>query len=422
MILVQGTHISPTHRNYQECKELCISSRMLRNVCIYYIRQHYFATNTLYVEGINGKKEYLFNNVHLYHKFKEHECFRTDKHPDIGKKYPTKVLKQVMIQVNREFSSFYASIKDYHKNPSKYKGMPKIPSYTKEEYMTRFPKEALSFKEKGYIKLSMTGIRIPLGDITREQVKEVIIAPTGWGYNIQLCYDNEINVEPSVSYDEITRICGLDIGLNNLATLASNDPSVNSLIVNGCPLKSINQYYNKTRARLQSELPTGKKTSKRIKQLTSKRNAKIKDYLHNASSAIITHLLRNKIECLVVGSNKSWKQNINIGKRNNQNFVSIPFYQLKMMLKYKCEMFGIHYIEREESYTSKCSFIDMEDIKKHESYLGNRKTRGNFISSSGAVINADINGALNIARKQFGNDFFIHPELHTYTHIIKSSY
>lgn len=174
-------------------------------------------------------------------------------------------------------------------------------------------------------------------------------------------------------------------------------------IVNGKPLKSINQFYNKRKANLQSKLKNNAKNSKRISSLSLKRNNKINDYLHKSTTFIVNYLVSNNIANLIVGHNKEWKQDINIGKKNNQNFVSIPHSRFKELLKYKCELEGITYIETEESYTSKCSFLDNEEICKHESYKGKRVKRGLFKSNDGTLINADVNGSLNILKKVVGN-------------------
>ena len=157
---------------------------------------------------------------------------------------------------------------------------------------------------------------------------------------------------------------------------------------------------------MQSKLKNNRKTSNRIKAITHKRNCKIKDYLHKTSRNIINHLVANDIPTLVIGKNDGWKQEINIGSRNNQNFVNIPHSQLVQMLDYKAKMEGITVILQEESYTSKCSFLDSEPIQKHDNYCGKRITRGLFKTSTGKVINADGNGSLNILRKAVPNIIF----------------
>lgn len=192
---------------------------------------------------------------------------------------------------------------------------------------------------------------------------------------------------------------GLDLGVNNLITGANNNG--NSFIIKGTPLKSINQYYNKKKSKIQTELETinKRKSSKRLNKLTNKRNNKINDYLHKASKKIIDYCLTNNIGKVIIGHNNNWKQNISIGKRNNQNFVQIPFNNLIDKLKYKCLLNNIECIITEESYTSKCSFLDNEPLQYSDSYLGRRVHRGLFKSNKGKLINADVNGAFNIIRK-----------------------
>jgi putative transposase len=181
---------------------------------------------------------------------------------------------------------------------------------------------------------------------------------------------------------------------------------IKPILINGRIIKSINQYYNKKVASLKEKLPKGIFTSKKIQFLSRKRKNKINDYFHKASAYILHYLINNDVSKIVIGHNTSWKQNIKLGRRNNQNFVYIPYNSLIEMLKYKCELNGIEVVIREEAYTSKCSFLDIEDIGKQEKYQGTRTKRGLFISANGKEINADINGALNILRKEIKNQFF----------------
>lgn len=168
------------------------------------------------------------------------------------------------------------------------------------------------------------------------------------------------------------------------------------LLINGRPLKAINQYANKQIAKEQKLLDKGIKTNTNKKEkLWFKRNNKINDFLHKVS-----YLVSNNIDVFVIGKNKGWKQNIKLGKKN-QRFVQIPFNKLIHMISYKCQLVGIDVVFSEEIYTSKCSFLDDEPIKKHKSYQGKRVKRGLFKASTGKLINADINGrsALNILKK-----------------------
>jgi putative transposase len=204
-------------------------------------------------------------------------------------------------------------------------------------------------------------------------------------------------------------VAAIDLGLCNLATVTFNQ-NKNPLLIKGGVLKSTNHYFNKKLAKYKSIC---KKTDK----LYLKRNNKIKDYLHKSSRYIINQLVSNNVGTLVIGHNKYQKQEINIGKKNNQNFVSIPFYQFIKMLKYKSQLLGIKVKITTEEYTSKCSFLDNERSHKHKKYKGKRIKRGLFRTSSGRIINADVNGSYNIMKKAIPNclktneiqDVVVHP-------------
>ena len=198
--------------------------------------------------------------------------------------------------------------------------------------------------------------------------------------------------------DDNGNYMGIDLGINNLATITTNNGICE--IVNGKPLKSINQYYNKKRSKYQS---IKKKTDK----LTFKRNNKVNDYLHKASRYIMNQAVSNRINTIVVGLNKRWKQDINLGTENNQKFISIPHSRFINMLKYKCKLEGIRFIVREESYTSKASFLDFDYIpnlkeSNNHTFSGKRIKRGLYVSKKG-MINADVNGSFNILRKEVGD-------------------
>jgi putative transposase len=212
-----------------------------------------------------------------------------------------------------------------------------------------------------------------------------------------ISYENK-EEEPIINNSFI----GIDIGIDNLASITSNDKNF-SYIVKGTPLKSMNQYYNKRRAQIQSELEkcNKKKFSRKLERLTDKRNLKIKNYLHNASRKIINLCKSQNIGNIVVGKNKGWKQEVNIGKKNNQNFVSIPFNMFIQQLEYKGKMEGINVMVTEESYTSKTDHFVNEPMKHLDERKGKRIRRGLFKSSIGKVLNADINGATGIMRKVY---------------------
>ncbi|MHA1449618.1 MAG: RNA-guided endonuclease TnpB family protein, partial [Candidatus Hodarchaeales archaeon] len=190
-----------------------------------------------------------------------------------------------------------------------------------------------------------------------------------------------------------------DTGLNNLVTLVSNT-GARPVVINGRKIKSLNQWYNKRLAELRSIYDrTGVKKGRKMTILLTKRDKKINDWFHKISHWIVEWCKENDIDTLVVGRNKNWKQKINLGKKTNQSFVTIPFYKLIHQLQYKCEDAGIRYLETGESYTSKCSFLDLEPLQKQKAYKGRRVKRGLFRSAKGYLINADVNGGYNIIRK-----------------------
>jgi putative transposase len=239
----------------------------------------------------------------------------------------------------------------------------------------------------------------------KDNIKQARIVPLrNKTYKIEIIYEQQVN--PKNLNKNL--IAGIDIGIDTLAAVTSNHRGWTPLLINGKPLKSINQYYNKKRAFLMSQLMKScknKYTSNRLENLTFKRNMKVDDYLHKASRFIIDKLSEYGMGTLVIGHNSNWKQEVNMGKRNNQNFVSIPFNKFIHMLKYKAELIGMDVIIIEEGYTSKCSFLDNEPIGKHESYMGKRIKRGLFRSKDGVLINADCNGSGNIIRKVIPNAF-----------------
>jgi putative transposase len=253
-----------------------------------------------------------------------------------------------------------------------------------------------AFNKQGVIQPSHPDITIQTRQTSFDQVR---IVPRKTHYLVEVVYTRPIQ-PADVDRD---RVASIDIGLDNLATVTSNQPDFAPLLVNGRPLKSINQFYNQERARLQRPLSDGQTTSRRLEQLADKRNRRVQAYLHRASRLIIDRLVQHRIGTLVIGKNDGWKQAINLGRRTNQNFVQIPHARFIEMLTYKALLVGIQVILTDESYTSKCSFLDLEPIGKHDGYRGKRIHRGLFRASNGRRINADVNGAYNILRKVIPN-------------------
>lgn len=365
-------------KDNKELDEVCFKSKNLYNRALYLVRQNYINT-----------KEYI-------NFFKLNKLMIDTKDEDYYS-LPAIVSNQTLRLLDKNFRSFFALLKK--KKKGSYDKPIKIPKYLDKEgrFIAIFPKGAVSkiYIRKGLVKLSKMDILIPT-KVTESNLVEVRILPRKNHHVVEVVY----KVEDKENKVDNKRYASVDLGINNLMTVSSN--VTKPFIINGKPLKSINQYWNKEKARLQSLLKDNKKTSKRIRSITLKRNNKVRDYLHKSTRELVNFLVSNNISTLIVGYNEEWKKNINLGKRNNQTFVNIPFLTLIKQIEYKCKLEGINFILTEESYTSKCSFIDNEEVCKHENYLGKRVKRGLFKSKDGKIINADLNGSLNILKKVVG--------------------
>ncbi|MDX1994509.1 MAG: transposase [bacterium] len=316
---------------------------------------------------------------------------------------PLKVVQQVLKQVDHDWQAYFAAYAEWEAHPEKFKGKPRIPKYkdtSKGRNLLVYTAQAISRPAlaQGWIVPSGLPIRIKTA---QHQVDQVRIVPRGRHYMVEMVY----TVKPQQAEVDPNFVLSIDLGIDNLAALASNQPGFVPLLVHGKPLKSINQWYNKQLARLKAALPVGQYTSKRIQRLTHKRNCQIDAYLHVASRRIIEFMTLMGLGTLVIGKNNGWKQDVNFGSRTNQTFVQIPHARFIEMLTYKTQLVGIRVITSEESYTSKCSFLDTEPVCKLEQYVGKRVKRGLFRASDGRHINADVNGACNILRKVIPNAF-----------------
>lgn len=393
MLLVEQHIIKQQHPFFKECDELCFKSKNLYNYANYIVRQEFIRTSKEKELGLIEHANYLnYYDINKLVKENIDYCL-----------LPRKVSNQTLMLLDKNWKSFFSLIKKWSKNKNSLNGKPNLPNYLdkiKGRMVTTYEMGAISSKylKQSIIKLSQTNIEFKTF-VNPNSIQQVRIVPKNGHYLIEVVYKKEIK---ELKQDN-KRYASIDLGLNNLATVGSN--VIKPVIINGKPLKSINQYYNKKLAKLKSNLKEHKKSTNRIKRLHFKRNNKIKDYLHKSSRCIINQLVSNSINTLIIGHNKEWKQEINIGSVNNQKFVSIPHSRFIDMLKYKASLEGINVILQEESYTSKCSFLDNEPIQKHECYKGTMIKRGLFKSKERGIINADVNGALNILRKAVENAF-----------------
>lgn len=380
MKLVERHIIKKSHKYYNELDHICFLSKNLYNSTLYTVRQYYF-------------KNHKYLNYYEVNK-----QFTQDKQIDYCA-LPRKVSKLVQQLVDKNFKSFFSLLK--LTKTKKYNKPIHIPKYldkVKGRQITTYTHQAISFKHKGYIRLSGTDVEIKSD---KQNIKFVRIVPKNGYIVVEVGYE----LEPLSLISDNNRYASIDLGINNLATITSNVH--NPIIINGKPLKSINQYYNKQIAYYKSilQIINNQFTSNKLKSLGRIRNNKINDYFHKASHYIVNHLVSNNINTLIIGYNERWKQDTNIGKVNNQKFVQIPFLKFVQMLEYKCKLVGINVIRQEESYTSKCSFINRDYIPTYSvndnlfNPSGKRVHRGLYKNNNGIYINADVNGSYNILRK-----------------------
>src|SRR6266581_4323092 len=389
MQLVEQHVISKSDPRYSVIDEAAFKSKNLYNAANYEYRQAFIH------QGV-----YL-NYNEVQKRMQSHEAYRA---------LPAKVSQQILMVLDRNWKGFREGLEAYYEDPSKFLGRPKPPKYkhkTEGRNILVYTIQAISRGknglQRGIIKPSMLAIEV---QTKQKDVDRVRIVPRKGFYVIEVVYGKEVKqAEVNPAY-----YAGIDIGMNNLVALTSNKPGFQSVIVNGRPVKSVNQFYNKRKADLQKQLGTTG-TTKRMERMTNKRNRRIDHYMHTASKRIIDVLVKEGIGVLCIGKNDAWKQEANMGKRNNQNFVQIPHARFIAMLTYKAELVGIRVEVTEESYTSKASLLDLDPLpvrkngdEKH-TFSGKRVKRGLYRASNGRYINADINGAGNIIRKVAPNAF-----------------
>jgi putative transposase len=388
MILTQKNRLKLSPKKLEIVKQLSYYSARLYNVALYSVRQHYFNNN-----------EYL-PYAKNYHECKDNENYKL---------LLTDTSQQILRIVDRNFKSFFGLLK--LKSVGKYSDKIRVPQYKRQDELMNIIIQGRSARiRKGYVHIGLSKVfrekhdiefrdlkfKLPK-NIETDKLQEVRILPifNGLEFDIEFVYKKEF--EP-ISMDK-DKYLSIDMGLDNFATcFDSNDGS--GFIIDGRYIKSINHHYNKQKAKYQSILDKQNiKTSKRMLRLSRKRSFKINNFFNFAVKKITDYAIENNIGSIVIGDFKDIKQKINIGKRNNQNFVSIPFYKFKSKLQSRCEQLGIDYHLQEESYTSKCSFLDNEEVKKHDKYVGKRVKRGLFRTEKGILINADLNGSANILQK-----------------------
>src|SRR5919202_53282 len=389
MQLTERHIIKSTEHRFTEIDALAFKSKNLYNAANYVIRQSF-----IYGWGYVGYNE--MNSL-----MKSHEAYKA---------LPAKVSQQILMVLDKNWKSFFEAVKAYKVDDSKFTGSPKLPKYkdkAKGRNILVYTIQAISSKQlrTGIIKLSGTEFLIKT-KVNPDRICQVRVVPKCDSYVIEVIYNEP---ESTVSNDNF--VASIDLGLDNLMALTLNQPGFTPMLVNGRPLKSINQFYNKRSSQLQSQLKGSRRTSPRIQRLTRWINQKVDNYLHHTSRLIIDILTVKQIGTLVIGKNAQWKTEIDLGKPTNQNFVSIPHARLIEMLEYKARLVGITVILQEESYTSRANFLGLDPIPvygktdKDPLFTGKRIKRGLYKTSVGQLINSDVNAAYNILRKAIPNAF-----------------
>ena len=381
MDLTEKEIIYSNDERFELIKELCRLSKNLYNRSLYDIRQYYFETK-------------------LHRTWQSQRLIFTEQRDCDYYSIQSHLAGEVLMQVGRQFISFFNNKANKKKRIPRYKDrkgynvvtFPRITISKRIEFNEDKQLYTYTLCKRSYnLKVQSTKPNVKMMKFVYDEANDLI-----------KCFKIYEVEEPKLKKDN-SRYFSIDPGLNNIVSIYNNI-GIRPLLYNGRPIKSINQYYNKTRAKLRSELPKNVRTSKRLKRLSIKRSNKIDYEMHKISSHIINEAVRNSISKIFIGNNVGWKNEINIGKRNNQNFVNIPHTKLFHQLSYKASLKGIDVIFTEESYTSKASFFDRDGLSVYgnpdnHKFSGKRIKRGLYKDSKGNVWNADLNGAANIMRK-----------------------
>jgi len=388
MQLVEQHVISKTDLRYAVIDRAAFASKNLYNAALYEIRQSFVH------QGV-----YLFYNQ-MDKIMQKHEAYQG---------LPRKVSQQVLKLLDKNWKAFFQALEAYGEDPSKFLGRPRLPKYkdkTQGRNVLVYTIQALSKPalKRGIVKPSGLPIEIK----TRQKhIDQVRIVPRSAFYVVEVIYNREEvqgEVNPAL-------MAAVDIGVNNLVALTSNKSGFIPRLVNGRPIKSVNQFYNKQREHHQKKMGKDHFTSRQLDHITNKRTRRIDHYMHTTSKHLIDLLVAEGIGTLIIGKNPLWKQDPTMRKTDTQHFVQLPHARFIDMLCYKAKLVGIQIILQEESYTSKASFLDLDPIPtygKEESepvFSGRRVKRGMYKASDKRKINADINGSYNIMRKASPNVF-----------------
>ncbi|HLI87931.1 MAG TPA: transposase [Ktedonobacteraceae bacterium] len=390
MQLVEQHVIGRTDPRFAVIDATAFKAKNLYNAALYIVRQSFIF-----------EKKYL-NYKKMDKRMQQHEAYQA---------LPRKVSQQVLKKLHANWTSFFKALKAYKENPSKFLERPRLPKYkhkTEGRYLLVYTLQALSKTalRQGVIQPSQLPIQVQTKQHP-DSICEVRIVPRNSYYTVEIIYEKEpvqANVDP-------TFCVGIDLGVTNLAAIASNRAGFVPRLVNGRPLKAWNQWYNKRMKELVNALPKKERgrVTRQMERITTKRNRRVNHYLHTASKRIIDFLVEQGIGTIIIGKNPLWKQEVNMGRRNNQNFVGVPHARFIEMLTYKAALVGIQVEVQEESYTSQASFLDLDPIPMYDPKREDKPTfsgkrigkRGRlYRTKDGHIFGADVNGAYNTLRKR----------------------
>ena len=385
----QVKHLSK--EEYNILRELCHTAKNLANEAIYNVRQYYFTEG----KYLNYEKNYAL--------LKDSPNYKT---------LNSNMAQQILKEVDGSFKSFFGLLKLAKKGKYSFRDC-QLPYY--------LPKDGFTTLVIGFVRLNGNKLILPYSNTFRKthkpveikippiladkHIKEIRIIPKSKArfFEIQYTYKAE-TIQRNLNKNNAL---ALDLGVNNLVTAVTNQGR--SFIIDGRKLKSVNQWFNKENARLQGikdRQGDKRKTTNRQKILSDKRNRQVNDYMSKTAKKIIDYCITHDIGTLVIGYNETFQQNVNMKKKDAQNFVNIPYGKLRSKLEYLCELNSIIFVEQEESYTSQASFRDRDVIPVYnadnpQSYIfsGTRIQRGLYRTADGTLLNADVNGALNIMKK-----------------------
>lgn len=382
---VEQTEINRNHPMYNTIKDFSMRSKNMYNYANWFVRQCFI------------REGYWLKHQEMQTMFKNDKPY---------KELMSQSSQCVLQVLERNWKSFFEGMKQYNKDKSKFLGMPKLPKYLdKDKGWTWFLKNNNTYIQDGRLyfrlramqgysfKTSVTGRLISVRFVPRNDV-----------FILEIVYEKEIDIKTEFN----NNYASIDFGVDNLITM-SNNIGQRPILIKGGYVKSKNQWYNKIRAEEQSKLSkNGLYWNKYLDRVTRNRYNQIKNYFHHTTKFIVDYCVCNRIDNLVVGLNETWKQEVNLGNRINQNFIFLPYDMIIKQLEYKCQENGIRLIKTEESYTSGTSVLDNELPIKENYDKKRRIKRGLFKSNEGVLINSDVNGSMQILKKVNPNAFNSH--------------